>query len=379
MNAKTQKLTQIQSIMKRFLLMSVGLIIATVFLILSCTKKDSSDSPGSTTVDQDKENMEASMDGIIACATELKNGDAAYAVKLFLKMSGGEALSEEWVDEILDQLDVQFNFEQIEDLGRFDFPFYCGTYTWNNIGWVWQYTALPSDKIILEFPSQENGSSNNAILTLHSYTDEYLHFDDEAYWFPKTVYANLTLDGEEIAWVTADNIQYDIGNFQIPVTASCQAYVKPFTFSVEYSRETPTRFAFDVGYTNGSSCIMNVNVKAQIKHSDYENLDLEDDLTILEGSFQHGNMMIKFYGDIGTLNQLEDPTPAQVNELLSAEVYMYGLKVGELEYREYDDEVEIYIIYKDGSSENTSRYYEDLLDRLEMIAYDFTGEWDLDF
>ena len=36
-----------------------------------------------------------------------------------------------------------------------------------------------------------------------------------------------------------------------------------------------------------------------------------------------------------------------------------------------------YLIYKDGSSENTNVYYDDLLDRLEMIVYDFSGEWDL--
>ena len=122
---------------------------------------------------------------------------------------------------------------------------------------------------------------------------------------------------------------------------------------------------------------MNVHVKAQIKHSDYANFDADNDLSYAEGSFSHGNMMIKFSGDIGTLSQLDDPTPTQVNQLLSAEVFMYGVKIGDLDYREYQDEVEIFIIYKDGSSENTSVYYDDLLDRLEMIVYDYSGEWDL--
>jgi len=363
--------------MKKVRIAIIILVALSAFLIIKCDKKsDSAPENQTTTVEQDKANIDNSLDGILDCATFLKNGDAAYSVKLFLKMSGGEALSEDWVQMLLDKLDIHFNWDMVEENGRFDFNAHTGTYSWDRFTEVWNYNSYPNDKIILEFPSQENETSNNVDLTLHYYTDEFLTFSSDSYWLPKSLYADLKIDQEEVVNVKLSNVEFAGGSFQIPVSAYIEIYTKPFSYHINYTRETPTRFNFLVDYTNNSGCIFNVNAKCQISHSDYENFDIEDDMSFLEATIQHGNLKFSGSADLGTLIDLDDPTPSQVNQLVNVDVYYMGIKIGDLEYREFDDEEEIFIIYKDGSSENTSRYYEDFLDRLELIIYDFSGEWD---
>lgn len=364
--------------MKKFRITPVLVVILLFFLIIRCDKDDKTEgSPQETTVEQDKQSIENSMDGILDCMTMLKNGNAAISVKTFLKMSGGEALSEDWVQDLIDKLDVHFNWQQIEENGRFDFANLAGIYSWDINAFIWNYSQVSgNNKIVLQFPSNENETNLNAVLTLHSYTDEYLNFSSDSYWFPQSLYANLVVDQNEIAWVNLSNVEYDGGSFQIPISANIEVFTKPFTYNINYIRETPTRFHFIVGYTNGGGCVMNINAEFQITHSDYENLDLEDDLNFIEATIQHGNLKFTGSADMGTLLQMDDPTPSQVNQLVNVDVYYMGFKIGDLEYKEFGDEEEVYIVYKDGSSENTSRYYEDFLDGLELIVYDFTGEWD---
>jgi len=111
----------ISKTMKKVRIAIIILVALSAFLIIKCDKKsDSAPENQATTVEQDKANIDNSLDGILDCATFLKNGDAAYSVKLFLKMSGGEALSEDWVQMLLDKLDIHFNWDMIEENGRFD-------------------------------------------------------------------------------------------------------------------------------------------------------------------------------------------------------------------------------------------------------------------
>jgi hypothetical protein len=348
-----------------------------VILISNCKKDNNTDDPttSETTVAEDKQNIDKSIDNILTGIKDLKNGDASFAFKDFVKLSGGEILNDDWVETITGELDYQFNFDDIADAGRFDFNFYTGTYIWNNENEEWDKTNSPNDKIILQFPSQMNQQSNNSVFTMDSYSDQHVDFNGDEYWAPTKLSAELFIDNMEIFHININNIQYELSDYTIPIDIDIELFTKPYLYQIDMHRNTSTNFDLNISMHNNGNYKLSVKTNVILAHSDYSNFDFGNDINTVSGSISYDNFMFKFSGDVGTLASLEDPSEIQINTLIDVEVFYDNSKIGDLEYRKDNGEVNIFIIYKDGTSENTSKYYDDFLDRLELILFDFTGEW----
>ncbi len=353
-----------------------------VAISFSGCKKDEDDDDDDnidvTEVAEDKENIASSFDDILGGIAALKDGDAVTAIINFTNIQDGEILNEEWIENIIEELDIYIDYDYIEDNLRFNFYNYVGTYTWNFTTETWSKNNSPSDKIILEFPSEKNNSTNNAILTLNSYNDQSVTFDGEQYWLPTSLQMDLKVDNAEILNLTVNNVSYYNGDFSIPTDIDIDLTIVPYNFSIKANRESSTKFHFDVEYDNNGSDNFSFVADVTLAHSDYENIDFEEDITYATGEIKYDNLSFPFECDIESLMAFDDPTESQINSLINVDVFFNSIKIGDLEYQDNSGDIEIFIIYKDGSSENTDRYYKDFLEELEAMLILYTGEWYLD-
>ena len=71
--------------------------------------------------------------------------------------------------------------------------------------------------------------------------------------------------------------------------------------------------------------------------------------------------------NVEALAPLADPTDAQINNNTKGEVFYLGQKIGDLVYKTVNGEGEFFIVYFDGSSENTDVYIGDFEQKVKAI------------
>ncbi len=94
--------------------------------IVSCNSQT-----GVTTVGKDKQNIQNTFSSMENCIGSLKDGYGAQALKNFLNLDEGNVLSEDWANNMIENLDEFIDIDAIEDNNKFDFKSNTGTYTWN--------------------------------------------------------------------------------------------------------------------------------------------------------------------------------------------------------------------------------------------------------
>ncbi len=357
--------------------LSFNLFIAILVMIItltSCDKDPDDIIDEQTTVSEDKTNIRNSLDNVLNGIEAMKNGDAITAIDDFLNIQDGEVLNEDWIEELFEELDEHIDIDYVEETNKFNFSSHTGTYTWQSSSESWTKSNNPSDKIVFEFPAKRGSSSNNAIASFNSYQDKNITFDGEQFWLPTSLSFNLKIDNNEIILLNLNKVIYEESDFSIPIEIDVDMKVKPYNFSFKANRETSKKFHFEIKYDNNGSDKFSMITDISLAHSDYENIDLEDDIKYASGEISYDELSIPFDCDIETLIALDDPTENQINSLINVDVFFNGQKIGDLEYKDLGSE-EVYIVYKDGSSENTSLYYDDFIDNLELIMLEFTGEW----
>lgn len=326
-----------------------------------------------TTVEQDKGNINNSLDKLVACTKNLESGDFLQAGVDFLGLSEGEVMNEDWADDVFSNLSDVFDFEAIEDARRFDFNFYKGTYSYVPSTKTWT-KAANSEAIVWEFPSKPTSTTNNAILKLSSYTDTKANFDNDDYFLPKTLNMNLTVDAKELFRMKVNNVNYESGTFSIPNTFDIEIFTAPVSHVFRVNQKSKTEFFAEFTMETNGDCKEGVELEVKLDNSDYENFNIEDgDVTTAKISVFSGDMRVEFSVN-GNLLTIDDPTATQTNANVQANVFMRGQLIGELDYRVENGEDEIYIIYKDGTEENASVYYEDFIEEMEVVFDEFLDE-----
>lgn len=343
--------------------------------LLRCSEDKDDSTTVETTVVEDKENIQNSLDNMISGMKSLKAGDGVTAFDNFLNMNNGEVLNENWIDNLFSNLDEQMDLSYVGDSKRFNFGTHTGTYSWNSFTGNWDKNNSPSDKIVLEFPAEASSGSNNAYLSMSNYNDKNVIFNDEQLWLPTSMIVIVKVDDQEVMNLNLKNVSYDNSNFSIPVEIDLEMRLEPYDFSVNAFRETSTKFHFDIEYSNNNSDSFSLASDITLNHSDYENLDPENDIKSVAGTVKYEEFSLQYSADIETLLSLDEPTANQINSLVNIDVYYNSKKIGDLEYRDLDGEEEVFIVYKDGSSENSSVHYDDFIEDLELITLEFIGEW----
>lgn len=337
---------------------------------------------GATTLAEDKANIQNSFSSMENCIGNLKDGFGAQAMKNFFNLDEGNALSEDWAGDMIEKLDEFLGLDAIEDNNKFNFNSHTGTYTWSQSDKSWTKSSLPEDKIIIDFPSTEASTNNDATFTMDSYTDIALFYDGETIWAPSSLHADLYIGSAKVFEITA-NCNYDVGNpTPIPININSTVEFNPFTISLNGQRVNSTKFEASISIDNNSGCLTSLNVDFEFKHDDYENIDIfEGDLVAVNTTMTHGEMTLEGYLD-GKLMEYEDqPSSNVINSMVDVDVLYSGNKIGELiliytSGSDFEYGEELHIIYSDGSSENTEVYYNPFGTNVEQIFFPFFGDLD---
>ena len=90
--------------------------------------------------------------------------------------------------------------------------------------------------------------------------------------------------------------------------------------------------------------------------------------------------VLDYFVDLAKLIKLDnlndDITDDQINDNIDFAISLKSSKVANLILREGNDDFEVRILYKDGTSENSSVYYESFADDVEALFSDITGAWE---
>ena len=88
-----------------------------MLLVVSGCKKDDDDPAAnnnnnstSTTIAQDKQNISNSFASMENCINSLKNGFGAEALQNFLNLDEGDVLSENWIEDMTENIDDLLNW-----------------------------------------------------------------------------------------------------------------------------------------------------------------------------------------------------------------------------------------------------------------------------
>jgi len=337
---------------------------------------------GATTVAEDKQSIQNSFSSMENCIGNLKDGFGAQAMKNFFNLDEGDVLSEDWAGDMIEKLDEFLGLDAIEDNNKFNFNSHTGTYTWSQSNKSWTKSSLPEDKIIINFPSTEANTNNDARFTMDSYSDIALFYDGETIWAPSGLHAHLYIGNTKVFEITGA-CNYDVGNATpIPISINSTVEFNPFTISLSGQRVNSKKFEASVSIDNNSGCLTSLNVDFEFKHDDYENINIfEGDLVAVNTTMTHGEMTIEGYLD-GKLMEYEDqPSSNIINSMVDVDVLYSGNKIGELiliytSDSDYEYGEELHIIYSDGSSENTEVYYNPFGTNVEQIFFPFFGDLD---
>lgn len=354
----------------------ITLLIGFAFaaLLSNGCKKEAVQSATATTVEQDKQSIKASLDQLSSCVTQMRDGEGVQTIVKFLNLKEGEVLSEDWVSDIISKLDSVLG-EENSDQTKFDFNYFTGTYTWNQSSKTWAKVKNTNSQIILQFPASEASAINNAVLTFEKYQDRKVVMGGEENYLPTLFSVNLKVDGIEVFSVNGSAEYMD----PIPVDVKLAVVLKPFSYTLTGKRVSSKNFTSSFVITNGSGCNTSMNLEAELLHDDYENFDIDNDLSKVTSTITNGNLKIVSNIDAQSLVKIDEPTVSEVNAYVKTNVFINDQKVGELVVFEGSDKSQtLHLVYKDGTEEDVEVYYTPFLKNLEVILKPLFGEVNLD-
>ena len=356
-----------------------NLFLIILLVVSGCKKEDdpvvnnNTNNNTSTTISQDKQNITNTFESMESCVNSLKNGYGATTLKNFLNLEEGEVLAEDWIEDMLDNIDDLLDLDAVDDDNKFDYSGNAGTYTWIQSSQSWTKNSN-TNKIIINFPATEWNQSNDAVFTFQSYSDISLFYDGENISAPTSVIADLYVDGIKVFDING-SYSYDLGNaIPIPTNINTTLTFTPYIITISAQRITSKEFEADITITNNSGCITTLHADVRIAHDDYENLE-ETDIVEVNTILVHDNMKIEGYMD-GSLLGYDDPSNTQINAMTDVDLFYTNTKIGELIFQtNSDNDDKVNIIYMDGSSEDVETYYDPFVTNIEQILFPFMGDW----
>jgi hypothetical protein len=338
--------------------------------LASCDKKEDKPAEGDTTVAQDKENITNTFNQAVSCVATMKSGDFTQSAFKFMNLQAGEILDEAWVSDITEKLDDIMDLEGAIDNGRFDMAVIKGTYTWNHTTKTWVKSTVSGNQVVVLFPESKTATTNTYELRLSEYTDaKYVIQGDDVY-MPTSVKASLKKNNVEIMNVNSSS-QYASSGFPAPISSRLSVLTAPYTIIFDISRVNDKTFAFTFELDNGSCGKTSFQTKTYFNHNDYENyFDGESetsDLDLVEFKLAKNDLLAEVTFDVKKYNTFSDPTEAQINSCVKATLSFKGFKIGDLQLKEVNNNTELFIVYKDGTSENATKYIDPFIEDVKQV------------
>lgn len=252
---------------------------------------------------------------------------------------------------------------------RFVFQDHVGEYTWNNGTHQWD-VVKGGDKIVMHYPADTTKPTvNNATLSLYAYSDVLINSDDTSsqQYIPTRISGDLYIDNVKQA-----SVDYT-GSFDskgIPTGINASLYLKPFSFTVNYSKSgTQITYGMSISKDNESSPIIAVTAKMEFLN------DNMDDIKSESGSVQiHDIKVEQSIDDMQGLMQATEndstPNPDTWNKYIKATIIdaRNGSKIGDIEFytkeENGDKMLDTRVRFTDGSTETTQKYFQPIIDEL---------------
>ena len=165
-----------------------GLTLALAISFSACKKNDETSIPEASKVEATSAintSADQSYNDIVSI-TQSEGVDALRSMNGIMDNSGANPfarMSETTKKEvILDKIrrfkniftpsNKTIGFGRVAENDRFEFDAHLGTYTWNSESKAWDTTAVENPTtIVLNFPSDTNSTTNDAVLTISKYSD----------------------------------------------------------------------------------------------------------------------------------------------------------------------------------------------------------------
>lgn len=350
--------------MKKFILV-LGVSFITFLGFQSCGNSVDEQIEHVTTVEDDKANIKKTINNFYDKLNMLDDGDLSKYVLYTLFNNTAQEYNDSYLNGIVDSFETQYGDALINN--KLQFANKVGTYTYNSVNHTWSKTAN-SSAVILRFPSVQNQSTIDSELTLTSYTDVQTSYDSETVWLPKTFNLSLKRNGNTIFSMNLSNVTFDNStNFSMPISANIQIFTAPFTHNILWQRNSSKDFQFTYKSSTPQGAVSEIFAKVILKHDDYANISSKDDFKAISGHVSEGNLKITFTMNVEALAPIIDPTDAQINANSKSEVFYNGNKVGDIIYKTINGEGEFFIVYFDGTMENTDVYIGDFEQKIKSI------------
>jgi hypothetical protein len=241
---------------------------------------------------------------------------------------------------------------------------FAGNYTWNAGRQRWDKTSR--NDILVQFPSKEGGSQN-CEFGITQYTDQKCDIEGTEIYLPTKISAYFNKDGVKISGVEAEA---DYTNYGIPKMASISVYAKPVTLATTLRQDTDSRYSATLSISDETDNKNSLSFSGEAAISKaINNYSSFSDLEINNLRFILNQFDLKIEGsiDFKTLNGIRNPSVTDINACINLEVFWKNKKTGTLRVEEVGRTRYLFIVYKDGTRENTSLYYDSFIVDIENI------------
>ena len=266
-----------------------------------------------------------------------------------------------------DQLAEIVDFNDVADNNRFRMATFAGTYTWNNTANRFD-RARDRNDIRVTFPIRDN-SAINGVFAITQYQDQQVHIHGNDVWLPTRIQAHFDRGNERISSVDATA---RFTQFGIPIEASVELFAKPITLTSTLSQETPRRYAatLEVRDATNSNHTLSIEGTAAVSQDIVSYTDLSDvEIENLIFTLRQYRLRVEGTVNFRALNAIRNPSVQDINNNLTMQVF-WGTNpdaIGSLRVQEVRDRRYLYIVYRDGTRENTNIFYDSFLEDIENM------------
>ncbi len=357
----------------------MALLLLGAFFFNSCNKPESSyqnpnPNPGPTnptTVAEDKAFINTMVTNTTQCIKVARDGNLSQSIIQFLALSNGVEGNEAWADSMQTELELVMGTLELDpNDSKFNYPAYWGTYNWNRV--TKKFTKTAASGIFINIPSTPAQLTNNVTIKLTEYTDGLYQANAKNIYLPKTAKGSATKDNVVIADLNF-SATYSSGSFPSPLTVSYTMLLAPHSYTITEQRITNTQFKVISTIMSGGGCGMTITSTITFDNDDFNNFRIEDDLKTVQAEYQFGTFIVKTAWDAKAYYLFQNPTTTNINSTFTSDVYNGTNKIAQLKFVDVASVRKLFIFYKDGTSENTSVYYDPFLTNLKNLLRPIFG------
>lgn len=243
---------------------------------------------------------------------------------------------------------------------KFDFDSKVGTYTWNIEYQNWDIQhGTPSNQIIINFPT-DSSSVNNAVLTINSYTEQEFSDDNDTWYQPTQINANIYVGQEKHVDIDFTAAYNTLGD---PTSVNANVFLKPFTLTVN-SEKGNNKITVSVTLKKSDNTIVDINLTVNFSDANYETASK------LDGYVQIGHLKLQGSIDVEALQNTTDVQSIdQLNKNVKLSLYTdTGKKIGDLAFIEgLNGDIDLQIVFNDGTTELASDYFKGLIETFKSF------------